>query len=644
MKSSDYFRIKFFPIFRMLTYQLTRIFSSLYGLSCFLHPYLKLMEVLFFAFANSQSSPLPNLSREDDTVYSMLVNRYLKGHFIIHRDSFTSIEKINKHLGQYNNQISIFHYSGHADGEGLHLDDEKANALGVALQLGACAKDGNLKIVVLNGCSTGPQVKDLLEAGVPVVIATSAPVGDASATEFSIRFYRNLSEKRMTIEDAFEDALGPALTASKSPFSREKIARGQLKPFLPTEEESLWGLFYSDPEMVNTNPIPTGRKTVQATDFEPNEILTASLFEALYQAKNREIRNLYEDEEAGEYVEIGDKQTKIVNVLPFPISTHLQKLLCPIGDDSGYDKVSVARIHQIGTVFQSSVTFIYIILISQVWEELMNGRISQLPDALVQLLKTNFSLSENDRASYNYLDNFRGILDFLNPQSEEKDLSFFVDEFKELSVLLEADHPFSKACEYLAYLRKKSLAKQIDEQDIYELCEESEQKLADFLKELAYLHRYTLTSVQNIDIQKYRHQKEATFNHVLVKLMRAFGKSEQLFYMLPDFLDNRGVALIKGKVKVVNPKKREFIANELKFLNLSPFIIDRNAFEENTDLTNLLYFQAAKSDNSYLYQSVKRPGSKLDEIVVEKGSVFSAVHDQLEKYKENILQEPSAAN
>ena len=51
------------------------------------------MEVLFFAFANSQSSPLPNLSREDDTVYSMLVNRYLKGHFIIHRDSFVTIQR-----------------------------------------------------------------------------------------------------------------------------------------------------------------------------------------------------------------------------------------------------------------------------------------------------------------------------------------------------------------------------------------------------------------------------------------------------------------------------------------------------------------------------------------------------------------------
>ncbi len=123
------------------------------------------MDIIFLAYANSSTSPLPTLSREDDGVFSVLVNRQLKGHFLLHRDSFTTLEKINEYLGKYGERLALFSFSGHADGATLHLGDGSANARGIAHQLGASARAGKLKLVILNGCSTAGKVKALLEAG-----------------------------------------------------------------------------------------------------------------------------------------------------------------------------------------------------------------------------------------------------------------------------------------------------------------------------------------------------------------------------------------------------------------------------------------------------------------------------------------------
>jgi WD40 repeat protein len=51
----------------------------------------------------------------------------------------------------------------------------------------------NLKLVFLNGCSTRPQVQSLLDAGVPVVIATARPIKDKLARQFAVAFYEALT-------------------------------------------------------------------------------------------------------------------------------------------------------------------------------------------------------------------------------------------------------------------------------------------------------------------------------------------------------------------------------------------------------------------------------------------------------------------
>jgi hypothetical protein len=322
------------------------------------------------------------------------------------------------------------------------------------------------------------------------------------------------------------------------------------------------------------------------------------------------------------------------------VASHLQKLLCPVESEiEGFDKMSQARLEQIAAVFHASTEFMTHIMLSQLWEARQQGKYQSLPESLLKLLKAHFQWSSHERASQEHIPLVQAIREFLDSLAEDS-YPYFMEEIEELKLVFQAETPFRKACAYLANLRRQTLEKTIEEGDIPDLCEEAEQQLCAFFQELGFLHRYALTSIQNIDIRKFRHQKEAVFRHELVKLMRAFGKGEQIYYDLAEYLDNRGVALVKGRVKVQDAKKRQFTADDLAYLNLSPFLIDQNAFAQNTDLSNLLEFSAFRQGmDSFIYQSVKRPESRKDQQEILPEGAYASVYEQLQAYQREILEE-----
>ena len=145
------------------------------------------MDVLFFAFANHQLNPLPSLKREADELFRLLSPGEMRQRYILYMDEFATREKIAYYLTQYKDQITLFHYSGHADRDALETEEESSQAAGIAQLLGQCPR---LKLVVLNGCSTQGQLQLLEAQGIPAILATSAPVQDKKATDFSIRLYQ----------------------------------------------------------------------------------------------------------------------------------------------------------------------------------------------------------------------------------------------------------------------------------------------------------------------------------------------------------------------------------------------------------------------------------------------------------------------
>jgi len=116
-----------------------------------------------------------------------------------------TLEEIDQVFTRHGRRVAIFHYAGHAGPQGLLLESAAgearlAHAEGMARFLG---RQGGLQLVVLNGCSTRPQVAELLESGVPAVVATARPIADEAAREFAVSFYSQLAAGR-NLRDAYE--------------------------------------------------------------------------------------------------------------------------------------------------------------------------------------------------------------------------------------------------------------------------------------------------------------------------------------------------------------------------------------------------------------------------------------------------------
>jgi hypothetical protein len=105
---------------------------------------------------------------------------------------------------RHRDRIRIFHFGGHASGATLLFEDHAgqptgAHACGLAGYLG---RQPRLVLVFLNGCCTEPQVRQLRQAGVKAVVATTRAIQDEVAAEFARTFYAELCAR--PLRDAFD--------------------------------------------------------------------------------------------------------------------------------------------------------------------------------------------------------------------------------------------------------------------------------------------------------------------------------------------------------------------------------------------------------------------------------------------------------
>lgn len=199
------------------------------------------MDVVYFAYANKQKAPLLHLQEEERSVHEILRSRRLKEHFIFERDSFASLESISTFLSKesHRSKLVLFHFSGHAGSDRLIFEDEEARVDGIAKLLGMCPR---LQMVVLNGCSTEKQIQLLKKVGIPIVVATSAPVEDGIASKFASAFYGSLANGDK-VSDAFEIASGVAIAIAPE-LKKDFRSVGFDKKL--GSDRPIWCIYYKD--------------------------------------------------------------------------------------------------------------------------------------------------------------------------------------------------------------------------------------------------------------------------------------------------------------------------------------------------------------------------------------------------------------
>jgi hypothetical protein len=488
------------------------------------------MEVLLLAFANDRTQPLQTLADEYAALHKTLAPRTLRQHFLASLLSHATLDDIGYYLTLFRDQIRLFLFSGHAGRDLLLTETGAARAEGIAHLLAQCPR---LQVVILNGCSTDGQVAALHAAGIPLVIATQSPVGDAAATQFSTRLFQAL-ETGLSIAEAFEQGIGAA-TALRAISVQRSMG-------FESADDAAWRLCaHPDQPDAGQWKLPTQAARAARAPFGENELLLETLYEA-FAAHHPRVGELRAagatlDERAEEII------AALLRALPAPVSEHVRKLVAPSppGTDDGWDTAGPRRLAQLGQTYQIAMDFMVYVHFAQLWESaIQHGAQFQLPPALAASFRSFFELEGNARRDCDHFSLLRQLREALETNGEQP----FVRELQQFRAAFVEDESVRNACFFLANLLRAGETASAAE--AAELCFRAEECLALVFGKWGFLGQYLLATVRNIDVRKYRHTGQAEFEHLVVKWHGTLGIYEKEFPRAPEFMDNRSVVLLRA--------------------------------------------------------------------------------------------------
>ena len=572
------------------------------------------MDTLLLAFANQPAAPLPTLQEEDDALMRLLAPRAKSQHFLLHREQFATVERLPTYITLYRDSLAVFLFSGHAGRDRLLMGDGVAHAEGLAQMLGQCPR---LRLVFLNGCSTAGQVRELLAQGIPVVVATSAPVDDRKATLFSIRFFEAM-QQQFTVREAFDMAKAALLLTHPELRAEQHRSIGD---FEAAAEEPAWGLFFTEKTEHHLDwklPLQAARPEV-AANFTPNLRLVEVLFRAL-SGYNDEIKKLYEqDQRKVQPVSLPTKRLKIINALPAPLAEPIRKLLVPIDQENeGYDKVSEARVRQIVAAYNTSMELLGFTMLAQLWEAFYQENPPEIAPEQARYLRFFFQLPKAEREVFDFLE----LVKTVKAVFDRNEIRYFVQELADLRNLIQDDEVFAESLQFLNGMRLQVRQYAPDPSTLAYLSQRGEECLAYLYSKLGFMARYRLATVHSIDVEKYRHRREPGFAHNTAILHDLQGGFALTPVHLTKPLDNRSILLVNEET--------------WDYLNLSPFVVDENAFIPKTDVCKLFFFSHyLRAADTCCYKYVNKPD---DDLLLVSEDNLPLVKDQMDAFAELIFQ------
>lgn len=584
--------------------------------------------VIFLAFSNERDAYLPTINRERKNIVRTLRRHHDAGLIQVEAEASSTLEDIFEVINRYDQQIAIFHYGGHAGASSLQLEDSQGNAQeafagGLAQFLG---QQESLQLVFLNGCATGGQVEQLLTHGVKAVIATSVPIEDKMATEFAEQFYHAIASHN-TIDRAFRVA--KAFVEAKYLDAQDlQMHRGI--DWISTEEINAkipWGLYLSaktESSLQWQLPRNVSQKQVIRTRFDyesrpdVNDILIDVICEeiAIY---NPDLDNELNKEK----LDIPSIKREIVDSFPTPIGEHLRKLFARSNDPKEPDEMelfSLARAKQLVVTYRTSVQFICFTLLSQLWDVKYKMPEIEIGEEFIVDFNSFFTLNRHNFESFNYVKLINTITDIFDVHK----IPYFIEELQNLKIDASTNLELYNAHIFMNSLSEDFQTDNVPNDETESLCLEGEEHLAIVLKAIAFLVKYKLVTIKNIEIIKNRHEI-ARYRHNQITLNRALTVAStgtaEVGVEFNNFTDNKSVIFIKT------------LKNEVSdFLNLTPFIIDENAL--NSDYSSKLYLYAYEEEKSYHYQFLN---NLLDKPMKVNANNYPNIKFQFDRFRAEIF-------
>lgn len=541
--------------------------------------------VVFLAFANDKDDHLPLLDEERKVINGHLLPLANQQFLQLVVEPSATTKDLSKYITDLKDRVQVFHYGGHAGSQEIFLQDQAANADGVA-QLLALQKE--LKVVFLNGCSTRAQVGLLQELGIPAVIATSVPIADQAARTFSDTFYRALAEDH-TLEEAYKIAAANHLmtTGQAAGINRGVRVRKEEVDPLP------WGLYITEgkeavlnwkiPRQSAASFIVRGAGLKYQSGVVINQKLVMTIANAIAPYSRGIQLILDEAKSKGREPKMRDLRVAIIDSFPTPIGMHLRKLL--IVEEIGTD-----RLQKIVNLYQVSAQFLAYVLLAQIWDEKYSNPNYPILPITQTTLKTYLTLSNADSQTYNFVNLIQALGDTL----AESSTPLFVEEFATLRKEYQEEPELKNAVFFLEEM-KRELSGAVAADEIESFCVQGEDKLCQIFKHIGFAAKYTLATIKTIELIKPRHASPR-FKHNLVvlnQLTAAIGVLDDVLETT-EYTDNNSVILMRDE-ETVSPS-----------LNLSPFILDENALSGQQN-SKLFFFTSkeAKQLNFILIDNLK---------------------------------------
>ena len=540
--------------------------------------------IILAAFANDQGRFLDSLQQESDAISDALRAKKDGGFVDLEVQQGATIDRLFTLIGRYGNDLAVLHYGGHANGSALDLQagdgsNAEAHGAGLAQLLGSLP---NLKLVFLNGCATQGHVEALLGAGVPAVIATSAPVEDDIALQFAKTFYGALADPAAsrTIDFAFARAKALVTTAKGGAITVESRGMGAGDDAPPQIGAAKWGLYAATgkhAELAWTLPASRAADFVIEGSAAP-AIATAIATPSggLIARQAAAVSDI--DQDFRERMELERKLSRdgtvderlvregIINAFPSPIGEKLRILFA--GGQMGDPRLRLTV-----ATYDITTRFIAFALLAQLWDlfEDKAGAVT-LSDAQWQAIEAFNQLDEAGAARFDFL----ALAISLSAALAANQTAAYMTQCATLAGAM-AQPECAAAQSFMNAMRAAIFDATIDPAKAADLAQEADTHLDAALYVLTFVAGYKLATIKEITINRSR-RKEPSFLHRRVVLDRA---AAALYtddtQSLLHFADNESVILLKQLDDVTS------------YLNLSPFVIDQNALTRDPG-TNLYFF------------------------------------------------------
>ena len=578
--------------------------------------------VLFFAFANEEGRFLEYLKRESTTIHQALLPADAKGFVKLVRAESTEIDDLFRFFQAYHGRMAVFHFAGHANGKQLNLEGQSAGMQELA-QLIAEQKD-TLRLVFLNGCGTAGQVQYLHNLGIPVVVATNCPVDDPKAQAFASRFYAAMAN-HYSLEGAFlhakthlelkyQKSANIFLSSDTGQKPMKEAQRDVFLPDLPTEEKRPengafpWGMYVAEgvgPAILQWK-LPQYYAAPPPASVQVSYAVNKNILRLLKAVKSK-APDLREEHYPTE-------EALIITSFPWIISVHLFRLFA---DAESMSVVGLPRLRELIQAYVSTTRFLSYIALAQLWNELKSGKLT-----LENQLEEFFLLYKDNSETYDYL----LLLQKVCEQMKGEDIEWFMPE---LQTIAERWAPGSHAFDqyrYVEAIRQRLIEEEIPAQEVEEGCYLCESVLTDLLTEAAGLVNFSLLTVRDIRIINPGHIAVPTpFEHMIGDLhvpFQAYLKHRPR--SLDQYINSHSVVLTQ----------RSEDTRISRYLNLSPFYLDKTAFGESKGKnTPMIYTLHHWKAHTFIFQNVNYNVNQAGQQNSPSSIDFLVVRPEMEDYQ-----------